>query len=232
MQNVNVKFTLVSGNKKTGPITTTMTESSTCPSVCPLIGNGCYAAYGPTAMHWKRTDKGENVLTWADYCSKVRKLPDGHMVRHNVAGDLPHTNQMINADMVYMLAVASARKRVFTYTHHNVIDNEKNMSIVATINQCSDMTINLSANNMEHADQLIKTKCGPVTVLMPENAEKVTHTPDGNTVVLCPATYRDDTNCMNCGICAVKTRKAIIGFPVHGTAKKKAAKVITIKAIK
>jgi len=47
-------------------------------------------------------------------------------------------------------------------------------------------------------------------------------------VVLCPATYRDDVQCSSCGICAVPTRKAIIGFPVHGMRKKKAHDVIRI----
>jgi hypothetical protein len=48
-------------------------------------------------------------------------------------------------------------------------------------------------------------------------------------VVVCPATYRDDINCMRCGICQVASpNRAVIGFPAHGVKKR----VIDIKLMK
>jgi hypothetical protein len=46
-------------------------------------------------------------------------------------------------------------------------------------------------------------------------------TPAGRKVVVCPATYRDDVSCASCGLCA-RQRSAIVGFPAHGAAKRKA----------
>jgi len=50
-------------------------------------------------------------------------------------------------------------------------------------------------------------------------ASGVSHTP----------TYRDDINCMRCGICQVASpNRAVIGFPAHGVKKR----VIDIKLMK
>jgi hypothetical protein len=40
-------------------------------------------------------------------------------------------------------------------------------------------------------------------------------------VVICPATYpKEEITCASCKLCAIPTRKSIIGFPAHGTGKK------------
>lgn len=216
-----VKFTRVSSNAKTGPIPVTMTSSDSCPSACPLsAGGGCYASYGMTGMHWRKTDKGTHAGDWDDMLENIKALPKGQLWRHNVAGDLPHINQLIDGDKLIALVEANKNKRGFTYTHHDM-NNEFNRNSVAYANR-NGFTVNLSANNPDHADELKALNIGPVAVIMPEDAPKVSTTPEGNTIVLCPATYRDDIQCANCAICAESNRQAIIGFPVHGSGKKKA----------
>lgn len=225
-----IKFTRVSGNSKTGPIPTTMTSSETCPVACPLQGNnGCYAGYGMVGMHWRKTDKGENVTDWAGLCAQVKALPKGQLWRHNVAGDLPHNNQIIDHFALGYLIEANRGRRGFTYTHHDMtsLQNQANVRLANR----EGFIINLSANNLEHADQLKALNCGPVVTIVPENYPKTGTTPAGHSVVTCPATYRDDITCATCGICAVATRKSIIAFPVHGSGKKKAHKVFSIKAV-
>jgi hypothetical protein len=44
------------------------------------------------------------------------------------------------------------------------------------------------------------------------------HTPAGERMAICPATYSDAT-CKTCGACA-RIRDAVIGFPAHGAWRK------------
>lgn len=226
----NVKFTRISSNSKTGPIPTSMSTSNTCPDSCGLKDNGCYAKYGMVGMHWRKTDNGENVNSWAEFCDKVKALPKGQLWRHNVAGDLPfeqsENRQLIDSTMIEFLVQANKGKQGFTYTHHDM-SVAFNRFIVAYAN-AQGFTINLSADTLAQVDELKALNVGPVVCIMPMDAQKVSQTPQGNTVILCPATYKDSVNCANCGICATQ-RKAIIGFPVHGSGKNKAQKVFMMK---
>ena len=232
---MHIKFTRVSGNSKTGPIPTTMSASETCPTACPLQGNnGCYASYGMVGLHWRKTDKGEHVTDWQGLCLQVKALPKGQLWRHNVAGDLPHNAQAIDFVLLSELVHANKGKKGFTYTHHQMDASTEvgayNQQKVKQANKAG-FTINLSANNLGHADALKALDCGPVVAIVPADYPKTGTTPAGHAVVTCPATYRDDVTCASCGICAVATRKAIIAFPVHGSGKNKAHKVFNIKAI-
>jgi hypothetical protein len=80
--------------------------------------------------------------------------------------------------------------------------------------------INLSANNLKHADTLINMGIGPVVVIQnTENGTRAdTVTTDGNKVVTCPATYREGVTCLSCRLCA-RNRDVIVGFPAHGIRK-------------
>ena len=90
-------------------------------------------------------------------------------------------------------------------------------------------TINLSGNDLQHADQLAALGIAPVTVILPIDAAKneTLQTPQGRKVIPCSATYRDDVTCKTCGLCAIAKRDFIIGFPAHGVTKKKAEAIAT-----
>ena len=227
---MNIKFTRVSSNSKTGPIPVTMSSSDSCPTICPLKGNnGCYASNGMVGFHWCKTDKGEHTTDWQGLCDNVKALPKGQLWRHNVAGDLPHNDQLIDMVLLGVLMKANNGKKGFTYTHHDmkIIDNHYAVRIANK----AGFTVNLSANNLAHADELKSLDCGPVVTIVPADYPKSGTTPMGHIVVLCPATYRDDVQCSNCGICAVADRKAIIAFPVHGSGKNKAHKVFMMEKV-
>lgn len=214
----NYSFTRVSGNAKTGPIPVTMSSRSTCPDSCALKANGCYADAGMVRINWQKLDtKG---LSLDALLASIQALPKGQLWRHNVAGDLP------SIDVLDALTQANKGRKGFTYTHA-FNDYPGMLQAVQQANE-QGFTVNLSANSMQQADTLKALGAGPVVCLMPEDAPKVSLTPAGNTVTLCPATYRDDIQCSNCGLCAVATRKGIVGFPVHGTSKRKAHKVISL----
>jgi hypothetical protein len=234
--NYRASFTRVSANVKTGPIPVTMTDKTTCPNVCPLKGSGCYAESGNVNIHWQRLGnpyKGNPAygLTWGELCDKIKALPKGQLWRHNVAGDLPSLDAVnIDPHALALLVNASKGKQGFTYTHHDPHIGI-NKSLIQAANNAG-FTVNLSANNLEHADQLKALNIGPVVCILPIDADKVTQTPAGNTVVICPAVQSDSVTCASCGICAKPDRRVIIGFPAHGTSKRKAESVFKGISIK
>ena len=228
MKNIsmNVHVTAVSGNRKTGPIPVTTSSARTCPKACPFNNaneGGCYASGGPLAMHWKKVTEGERGTDYADFLSTVAKLPEGQFWRHNQAGDLQGDGEQIDAVALAKLAEANSGKRGFSYTHYDVENNEKNRLAVELAN-FAGFTVNLSANDLEHADRLSELNCGPVVVVLDSEQTMNLATPAGRTVVVCPATVRDDVTCQSCQMCQ-RQRAAIIGFPAHGSSKKKAAAV-------
>jgi hypothetical protein len=226
-----IHFTRSSSNAKTGPIPVSTSSANTCPDVCPLRGSGCYAETGPVSWHWKKVSKGLRGGTHAELLHHVQSLPKGQLWRHNAAGDLMTLQgkhrSFIDVDALQALTKANTGRKGFTYTHHDMHDTSArtwNREVVAIANN-NGFTINLSANDLDHADMLADLNVGPVVTIMPEGSPKVQHTAKGRTVVQCPATYNDAITCANCGICQVATRKVIIGFPVHGV-RKKAAKTV------
>jgi len=211
----------VSGNTKTGPIPVSTSNSATCPDACPIKVKGCYAKYGPVGMHWRKLDNGEskNAASWPEFIKSVKRLPQNVLWRHNQAGDLVGDNNLIDKDALIDLVKANKGKKGFTYTHYPVIDNGLNRAMIGYAND-SGFTINLSGNDVQHADKLKALNVGPVVVLMPRDADKVSYTPAGNKVVICPAENSDKVNCQTCTLCQVVDRNYIIGFRAHGTAAK------------
>jgi len=214
----HVHYKEVSGNSQTGGIPVTTSEKSTCPPTCPLMGNGCYGEGGPIKMHWDKVSSGERAITWDKMCDHIRRIPARALWRHDVVGDFPHTNGVIDAGKVDKLVKANGNSAGFTYTHHDPVVN------AAVIKDCNDrgFTVNLSANNARQADEYIDMKIGPVVTVLPIDAAKVSHTPNGHKIVKCPAKGDGNITCKRCGLCARSNRDYIIGFPAHGARKAKA----------
>ena len=226
MRDYNVSLTTVSRNAKTGPIPVSTTSRDTCPTACPFANNqGCYAENGPLNLFWQKVTARKLGASWDEFTKQVAKLGKGALWRHNQAGDLPGDGFAIDSVALAKLVKANKGKRGFTYTHYDSLANEGNRDAIAHAN-ANGFTVNLSANNLDHADQLASLGIAPVAVVLPSNVTgNVTlATPNGRKVVVCPATYRDDTTCASCGLCARK-RDAIIGFPAHGVQKRKASAI-------
>jgi hypothetical protein len=117
------------------------------------------------------------------------------------------------------LVKANRGRKGFTYTHKPLVSQAERDAIRDA--NASGFTVNLSGNDLAHADSLYDMDIGPVVVVLPKDTTQSVVTPKGRKVIVCPATVRDDVSCATCGICA-KLRKAIIGFPAHGTSVKKA----------
>ena len=235
-------ITIKSSNAKVGPIPVTTTSASTCPTACPFnSGGGCYAASGPLKLHWDKVSRGERGTNWGEFCSTIESLPEGQLWRHNQAGDLPGNGDQIDRDAMASLVTANIGRKGFTYSHYDVERNADNRAIVFEANKWG-FTVNVSGNNLAHADDLAALDIAPVVTVLPSEynrtknragwTESLTEyrdrvaglkTPQGRTVAICPATYKDDVSCATCQLCAKNTpNRAIVGFPAHGTGKKRA----------
>lgn len=214
---LRVKFNLESNNRKTGPIPVSMTSARTCPTSCGFYNSGCYAEQHLVGMHWRRLSAGEG-LTWREFCSLVTALPPGQIWRHNEAGDLPGDDEVIDAELFAQLVQANfaAGARAFTYTHKPL--TERNVELIRAATAMG-FVVNVSADCAEDADQAADMGL-PTTVVVEHNAPtRGLKTPAGRTIVVCPAEDHERVTCESCGLCAVSTRKSIVGFRAHGDRK-------------
>lgn len=216
---MNFSLTKISGNTKTGPMPVTTSHRGTCPDACPLKKNGCYAEDHYTWLHWDKVTSGDRGTDWKGFLADIKALPKRVLFRHNVAGDLRGTNNHIDTQALKELTQANKGKRGFTYTHYP-LDNPINITAVKQAN-ANGFTVNGSANTLAQADSY-KALGIPTVVILPEDASKVSYTPDNNKVVVCPAQTSKKVTCSSCGLCQVAKRDYIIGFRVHGKGKKKA----------
>ncbi len=213
-----------SKNVKVGKMAVTTSTATTCPTSCPFKSNGCYADSGPLKLHWDKVTRKERGDDWSTFIDKIKELPTGSKWRHNQAGDLPGDMEKLDDKKCIELAKANKGKRGFTYTHYDVLDNFQNAITVNIMNHLG-FTVNVSANNLEHADKLCDLNIAPVATVLPIEQTTNTVTPKGRKVVVCPATYKDDVSCASCMLCEKWDRNVVVGFPAHGTSKKKASAI-------
>lgn len=225
-----MKFLLTpkSGNSKTGPIAVTTSSKETCPPSCPFKKSGCYAAASALNIHWIRITAGVQGLEFPDFVKGLNALPDNQLTRLNQAGDLPGKGNRINGKQLAAIVNAGKGKRFFTYTHKPVTGNrpvaKANRAYVAHAN-LNGTVINLSANNLFHADSLADLGIGPVATVLPLGTANTVYTPKGRKVIKCPAQVKEYVTCSTCKLCAIPNRSVIIGFEAHGVAKRKVSEI-------
>jgi len=210
------KLSAKSSNRKTGPIATTMTSSDSCPSTCPFYnGKGCYAASGPTAIHWGKLDRGETGSDWLGLQDQLAaaKLKPGTLLRHNVAGDLPHLNGTINTETLrYLSTIFLAADVVpYTYTHH--VHSAVNLGAVKSAT-AAGFTINLSCDTEQQAAQR-HSEGFPAVVVVPRDDQRKSWQVDGVRFQTCPAQLAEHVTCETCKLCT-KARSCVVAFRAHG----------------
>jgi len=234
-------FTPVSSNRKTGPIGVITISRNSCPSACAFYKEGCYAELGFTRFAWDRADsKGLNqdeLVT--KITNSILALP---IIRYAIAGDLIGNGNIIDEEACVKLFSAITKKnKLFTYTHKPLIDNQvtvngykvskevvaSNRKAIQKLNSLKNVTVNLSANSLAHADQLVNLGIGPVVCVIPSSYDKPTaYTPQGNKIIVCPAQRFDKVTCASCQLCTRKNRDCIVGFKAHGSQKTKVDNII------
>jgi hypothetical protein len=233
-------LTLKSDNVKTGKMPVSTSPQGTCPKGCAYMGNGCYADYGPVKIWWDACSANgdDPIAAFEEFLGRLRAgIKDDEYWRHNQAGDLFSMNgHTINVRAARALVAANEGKKGYTYTHYGVIKQPKtqkrqaarNRKIIEEMN-ASGFAVNISANSMEHADKIMASGIkAPIVTLLPESYKDVRtafDTPGGNRIVSCPAITHDDITCKSCKLCMRPERDIIVGFPAHGSGKRKAEAV-------
>lgn len=207
------RFIQKSDNRKTGPIPTVYSERSTCPPSCAHYRADCYAEDFFTRMTWDKVGRrGVDLETLA---AKIKALPAEQLWRFNIAGDLPGKGEKVDARALGEIVAANIGRRGFTYTHKHepaAIEWAKHATAWG-------FTVNLSADNAGHADELARHGL-PVVAIVPSDTPNNTTTPEGRPITICPAQTRAYMTCAVCEMCQKADRRAIIGFRAHGTRAK------------
>lgn len=211
--------TFSSGNRITGDILVTTSPRASCPATCALRYSDCYAEHGHLGRWlWSHLDATPpnmpgriRVYNFYQLLTIIRLMAPGSIWRHNQAGDLPHDSGRIHREKMLAMIEANHGKRCFTFTHHDVIGNAANRAIIK--HACANgFIVNLSADNLDHADALADLDIAPVATILPADQVTNTTTPKGRAVTICPARRTPGITCATCQICS-KPHKAIIGFP-------------------
>ncbi|MFY7897676.1 MAG: DUF7227 family protein [Candidatus Planktophila sp.] len=228
LNTTRVTITKVSGNTKTGPITTTRTERETCPKTCPFYSSGCYATLGRERMQWDRLNRNETGVNWDEFVSQIRRIvPNGVLWRHNTAGDLPHNEGNIDYLKLKQLINANKGRKGFTYSHH--VLNEHNIISLQNANMMG-FTVNASCESVDDADRVMSEHNIPaVAVVHSEESRRFFTTSSGRKVITCPAAlHPGKVTCATCGLCQLADREFVIAFPAHGASKNKVNAIVTV----
>jgi hypothetical protein len=120
---------------------------------------------------------------------------------------------------------ANAGRRGFLFTHKSPIGGYA-WKFLRFANGAG-LTINLSADSLDQADQYVALEICPVAVVI-DAAEKRRnfYTPAGNMVTVCPAETPAALTCAECQLCAVPTRKTIVAFLAHGQSKALVSEIV------
>jgi len=221
-----VTITAISGNAKTGKITTTRTERQSCPTTCPFYSSGCYATLGRERMQWDRLNRQETGVNWDEFLTAIRRIvPNGVLWRHNTAGDLPHNDGNIDYLKLKGLINANKGRKGFTYSHH--ILNDHNIIALQNANGLG-FTVNASCESVDDADRVMSEHNIPaVAVVNSEETRRFFTTTNGRKVVTCPAAlFPGKVTCASCGLCQQSDRQFVIAFPAHGASKNKVNAIV------
>jgi hypothetical protein len=154
----------------------------------------------------------------------IAELPPRELWRHDQVGDLKGEDDRIEWVSLAELVKANSGKRGFTYTHYPVLDHvhgRHNRESIQAANALG-FTINLSADNLQQADELANLGIGPVVTLLPTGQLTNTTTPAGRKVVVCPYDTHG-VQCKTCQLCQRASRSVIVGFPAHGMRRRAAS---------
>lgn len=206
-----VRWNPRSQNRKLGPMPTSMTDMASCPSACGLRDGGCYAELGLTKVWWAKV--ATEGLSWREFVANVAALKPGTIWRHNDAGDLPGLDDHLDVRALDLLVRANRGKRGFSFTHKPLRRVEERRAVARA--NAEGFAVNLSADGLRAADRLADLGIAPVVAVVPSDAPVRLRTPAGRRVVICPGQTTGLT-CLDCQLCAVPTRKAIVGFRAHG----------------
>jgi hypothetical protein len=214
----------VSRNEKTGPVSATYAPQSTCPSTCPLRGNGCYAESGPAGATTARVNlnsEGASITELARIEAEgIRSLSGKLPLRIHVVGDA-NTDEC--ASIIAEAAEDHTRKfgqPVWTYTHAWRTVRRESWGNVSVLASCESPAQAREAMARGYAASIVTSSHDGASVTFK----------DGVKVLPCPQQTGTKNNCAGCQLCfkgeTLLRHRIVIGFAVHGIQKTRALNVI------
>lgn len=198
-----------SQNQKTGRVhLATYRTQDSCPTTCPLMGNGCYAENRMgRPSPFDTAERGKIIGTdYAPLIAKLEALPDEATIRFNVSGDYLTDNA--DPDMAYIEATNHARGNVLSYTHAwKVLDPKWFEDGTRPQASCDSLIDVAMAKDMGWATVIVDPGVGYAE--QPGFLDCLYET--------------KALKCVDCRLCARSDRKSTVVFNVHGTRRRKAA---------
>lgn len=218
---------LSTGNAKLGRAATTYAPiRNTCPTSCPLMGEGCYGQSGPVAIHGKRLESSLEGLS-PEVCALIeageivdaaRRMRDPFPLRLHTFGDCRTTK----AARILSEACRRWMGPVWTYTHAwRDVPREAwgKVSVLASCEGFGSAAVALDAGY------------APAVVVPDHPADGKAYMVGDMRVIPCPNQTRDLV-CSQCRLCfddkALLTRRAVISFAVHGAGYKRAKRRLDV----
>jgi hypothetical protein len=193
----------------------------TCPSECPLLGNGCYAQSGPTSLHQRRAVGGRVSLREA-----FRQLPHGARVRHLVSGDLFQDDRPDLEAVAELREAHQARPDVqgWGYTHGWRRLDPYRLNL-------DNLTFNASCETEAEVRQALARGWPAVMVVPSDHPKRRAY--EGFEAVVCP-NQTVGLTCDRCGLCLERDRSRdgrplVVAFRVHGAQRKRATQAVQKK---
>lgn len=194
----NYHITMVSDNKKVGPIPCTTTGRNSCWEGCPFYGGPCYGNSFHARLHWDRVSDGRRGYSMDVLCKLISDIPKYSFIRINQTGDQPrYENGDINLDEALPLAKACRMRKLkaWTYCHHEQTDY--NLAALRTLTQ-EGITTNASCETEEQVDRVYAQGGLAVLVVDPDEKRTKWTTEGGVPVRVCPEQLGLVANCLNC----------------------------------
>lgn len=223
-------LTLNSGNEKLGKgaATTYAPIANTCSPSCPLMGGGCYAQAGHTAIHLRRLEtslEGVGPVVIAELeASEILdavasgKVKPGTVLRLHTFGDC----RTPEAAAILGKACASWPGPVWTYTHswrdvpRAAWGDAPNLSVVASLDALSEAG-EATAQGYVMCSMVVAAHGGPKA-----------YTEQFCKVVPCP-NQTLDKSCSECRLC-FRELPIVVAFAAHGPGAGKAKRRLGLVA--
>ena len=227
-----VHLTPSSGNSKTGEIPVTYRPMTTCEPTCPFLPTGeiggCYGTGRIFALAQKYS------RPWVSFDELRARLakglkPSARFLRDRVVGDVIADDGSVDHDYVGAIAALAHSFGLipFGYSHAWRRFTREDIRRFQDIGY----VMNASCETREDIREAINLGM-PVTIASDHVDDGETFTaPDGSVrrIVTCPAQTRESVTCASCGLCARGNRAAVVRFHIHGTARKRAEKAVTMR---
>ena len=210
---LNILWTSRSDNRKTGNVPNawiglSREEAEDSCSGCGMLETGCYAHHGAVligSMSVTRAAKKNPSRYTLDVALKERHKK-AKMVRVTALGDIGRSGKEVADEITD--TVRETGLALVGYTHH---------WREARVAEAWQGRLMASCDSLEDADRAVDEGWRAAAVVLSDHP-RVSKTPRGRTVIVCPAQLKDDysVTCNSCRLCNASARGPIIAFRAHG----------------